>query len=345
MPHTELWSLPASAALFAAAAALITAFGVLMTRVAARLAERTGLGEAVMGALFVGGSTSLAEVVTSSAAAIEGHPALAVSNAIGSIAGQTAFLAVVDMAYRKANLEHAAASAENLMLGAFLVTLLAIPILASMIPSVALWAVHPATLVLLAGYVYGLRLVSQTHEMPMWQPRRTRETAPKDRSGQAPAGETLAGLWSRFALAALFVAFSGWMLARAAISISARTGLSETVVGGLFTGLSSSLPEFVTAFAAVRMGALTLAVGDVLGGNAFDTVIVAVSDLLYRDGPIYAAIHEGELFLISLAILMTGILLMGLLRRQRHGIGNIGTESAVILVLYVGAFALLFSIT
>ncbi len=341
MSQAEPWSLGASVMLFVLAAVLITVFGVRMTRVAGRLAQRTGFGEAVMGALFVGASTSLAEIVTSSAAAVEGYPALAVSNALGSIAGQTAFLAVVDMGYRKANLEHAAASAENLMLGAFLLTLLAVLVLAAVMPAVELWAVHPASLALFVAYVYGIRLVSQTHKMPMWQPRRTRDTAAKDRTDAIPPGETLVGLWLRFALAAAFVAFAGWLLAHAAIGISARTGLSETAVGGLFTGLSSSLPEFVTALTAVRMGALTLAVGDVLGGNAFDTLIVAVADVLYRDGSVYAAVSEWELFLISLTMLMTGILLMGLLHRERHGIGNIGLESVLILALYIGAFTAL----
>ncbi|NIR58260.1 MAG: hypothetical protein GWO02_01425 [Gammaproteobacteria bacterium] len=89
------------------------------------------------------------------------------SNAVGSIAVKTAFLAVADMAYRKAHLGHAAASAENLVMGAFLMTLLAIPLMAIGPPQIAVLGVHPASLVLIAAYVAGIRLVSLTHEMPM----------------------------------------------------------------------------------------------------------------------------------------------------------------------------------
>lgn len=96
----------------------------MITRVAVELAKVTGLGEAVMGALFLGARTSLPEIATSVTAAIGGHADLAMSNAIGSVAGQTAFLALADMAYRHANLEHAAASAENLMLAALLTAIL-----------------------------------------------------------------------------------------------------------------------------------------------------------------------------------------------------------------------------
>jgi len=336
----ELWSLGAAVAFFILAAALITVFGVTMSVAAGRLADQTGLGQAVMGAVFVGGSTSLAEIVTSVTAAAGGHPDLAVSNAVGSIAGQTAFLAVVDMAYRKANLEHAAASAENLVLGAFLVTLLAVPMLAMTLPDAGAWGVHLATPALVLIYVYGIRLVSKTHQMPMWYPRRTRETVSERSTGGAPR-RGAGGLWLRFALSAACVAPAGWLLTQSAVVLSARTGLSETVVGGLFTGLSSSLPELVTAVTAVRMGALTLAVGDVLGGNAFDTLILAASDLAYREGPIYRALAQEQLFLLALTVLLTGILLLGLLHRERHGIGNIGLESVLILGLYAGAFSLL----
>jgi cation:H+ antiporter len=114
----------ASLALFSLAGALILVFGTMITRVAVQLAKVTGLGEAVMGALFLGARTSLPEIATSVTAAIVGHADLAMSNAIGSVAGQTAFLALADMAYRHANLEHAAASAENLMLAALLTAIL-----------------------------------------------------------------------------------------------------------------------------------------------------------------------------------------------------------------------------
>ncbi|MDR4495003.1 MAG: hypothetical protein MRJ99_11260 [Nitrospirales bacterium] len=128
----------------------------------------------------------------------------------------------------------------------------------------------------------------------------------------------------------------GWLVAHAGIVISARTGLSETVVGTLFTAVSTSLPELVTVMTAVRHGALTLAVGGVLGGNAFDTLLVAISDVIHKDGSIYVHIPEHLLFLSALTILMTGILLMGLVQREKHGVGNIGFESFLILSIYVG---------
>ena len=113
--------------------------------------------------------------------------------------------------------------------------------------------------------------------------------------------------------------------------------MSEGLVGGVFTAVSTSLPELVIAITAVRLGALTLAIGDIIGGNAFDTLFIAVSDIAYRQGSIYTGISHIEKFWLAVTILMTGVILMGLLHRERHGIANIGWESAIVLVLYVAS--------
>jgi cation:H+ antiporter len=140
----------------------------------------------------------------------------------------------------------------------------------------------------------------------------------------------------------VIVAIAGYSVGTAGVSLSVQTGLSESLVGGLFTALSNSLPELVTIIAAVRQGALTLAVGGAIGGNSFDVMLLAFSDFAYRQGSIYHALAARQVFVVALTILMTGILLLGLLRREKHGIGNIGFESVLVLLLYLGGFSLLF---
>jgi cation:H+ antiporter len=99
-----------------------------------------------------------------------------VSNAVGGIAAQTAFLALADMAHRRANLEHAAASIENLLQGALLVVLLALPLLALSAPELVVWGVNPASILLVATYVLGIRLAAKARAQPLWTPARTAET-------------------------------------------------------------------------------------------------------------------------------------------------------------------------
>ena len=333
-----------SAVLFAASAIVILVAGTRLTNVADALADRTGLGEALVGAVLLGASTSLSGIVTSVTAAYAGSAELAISNAAGGIAAQTVFLAVADAVYRRANLEHAAASTANLAQGTLLISLLAIPLMAFAGPQVTVLGVHPATPLMLAAYLFGLRIISKTQEEPMWGPRETDETqneADQDSEDEDTAGLSLTGLWLRFAAFALVIGVAGWVVARTGINIAAQTGLTATFVGGILTAVVTSLPELVTSVAAVRRGALTLAVGGIIGGNAFDTIFVAFSDIAYRDGSIYHAITGQQVYLISLTILMTGVLLLGLLRREERGIVNIGFESFLILLLYVGSFTLL----
>ncbi|TKB51454.1 sodium:calcium antiporter [Ferrimonas sediminicola] len=335
------WPLVAVIIAFAAVAAVIGWFGIQMTRLARDLASGTGLGEALVGALFIGASTSLSGITTSVSAASSGHPQLAVSNCLGGIAAQTAFLALADIAYRRANLEHAAASAENLFLAAFVLTLLSIHVLALSTPDVALFAVHPATLLLVIFYVVGIHLLARTHTMPMWLPRRTKDTSREPAAPPRLRRRSLGPLWLKFAGCAAVVALAGWSLARLAVPLGEKSGLSNGLVGGVFTAVSTSIPELVVAITAVRMGALNLAVGDIVGGNAFDTLFVAAADLAYRQDSIYAVISRVEQFWLATAMLMTGVLLMGLIYRQRHGPGNIGLESVALLAIYLGGVMIL----
>ncbi len=137
-----------------------------------------------------------------------------------------------------------------------------------------------------------------------------------------------------FLLAAIVIAVAGTRLAQSA-------GLSHTLFGSVFTAITTSLPELITVLAAVRRQAYTLAVGDIIGGNTFDVLFLAFSDLTYRPGSIYHTLESSHFFLVALTIAMVSVLLLGLLRRERHGLGGIGFESIALLVLYTVGMAVL----
>lgn len=335
------WGLTQALIAFSFCAAVIAAAGTRITRVVDQLADRTGIGEAAAGAVLLGAATSLGGSVLSVTAAWNNHPELAVSNALGGIAVQTFFLAVADMVYRRANLEHAAASVPNLMQNGLLICLLAVIMLAPMLPDVTVLGVHPVTPVLFGFYIYGIYLVRLTSESPMWRPFQTRETR-EDVPDDTTAMPSMARLWGEFLSLMAILGVAGWTLEPSATTIAKETGLGLTAVGVLLTAISTSIPELVTSVAAVRRGALTLAVGGIIGGNAFDTLFTAASDIAYRKGSIYHAMSEDSRFWVALTLLMSGILVMGLIRREREGIGRIGAESMAILVLYIAGVLLMF---
>ena len=148
-------------------------------------------------------------------------------------------------------------------------------------------------------------------------------------------------LAARFVFLMLVLGVAGFTMEHAASNIAEATWFSFTAVGVLFTATATSLPELVTSIAAVRRGALTLAVGGIIGGNAFDTLFTAASDVAYREGSIYHAMPQSVVFWATLTLLMAAVLIMGLIRREKRGPAGIGVESMVLLLLYATGVALL----
>lgn len=336
-------SLPAILLIFLACAGVIGICGVLMTGRADTLADRTGLGEAMVGAIILGAATSLSGTVVSVTAALDGRASLAFSNSVGGIAAQTAFLAIADMAFRRANLEHAAAEATNLIQGVLLIALLGLPLIAMTAPEVTIWAVHPVSFAIPLVYLGGLAVARQVREEPMWTPVETEDTrsdTPEDDEDPETDRKSTARLFAEFAALMMVMGIAGWLIARSGSALIDRIGLSASLVGALMTAVATSLPELVTTVAAVRRGALQLAVGGIIGGNMFDTLFLTLSDAAYRDGSLYHAVTGQDYFWVAIGILMTSVLLAGLITRERHGPIRMGIDSLALLAVYAGAIAI-----
>lgn len=329
------WPLLWIVGLFGFAGLLIVVVGTRLTGVVDQLADRTRLGEAIAGGIFLGATTSLPDIVVSTMAAATGHPEIAVTNALGGIAVQTVFLAVADLTYRRANLEHAAASMTNMIQATLLIVLLAAPMLAMSTPGVSFLGVHPVTPAIFIVYVLCQRMIVRHRDNPGWHPQQTAETVEDEVEAERSKYSTGA-LWGQFVVTALIVVGAGYLVAETGVALAETTGLSGSAVGAVMTGVVTSLGELVTSIAAVRRGALTLAVGGIIGGNAFDALLVPLSDVAYRDGSIFHAIGDAPIFVAAVTIIMTAVLLMGLLRREMKGVGNIGFEGCIILALYAG---------
>lgn len=328
-------SLVLAISIFIAATLVIIFAGTALTKYADRLADKTGLGEAFVGAVFLGAVTSIAGIITSIAAAFNNHPELAISNAIGGIAAQTIFLAIADITYRKVNLEHASASLANLMQGVLLIGLLTFVILGIVSPEFTLFNIHPISYIIILVYLAGTRMISIAKKKPMWNPKITGTTV-EDKPDQENIENTvLSHLVIKFIVLSILVGSSGYAIAISGISISNQTELSEGFVGSIFTAVATSLPELIVTLAAVRQKALALAVGNIIGGNSFDVLFVAFSDIAYQEGSILHNITTDQSFIVALTMLMISVLILGLLHRQPKGIANIGWESAFIIGLYI----------
>ncbi len=319
------------------AASVVVLSSIKATGLADMIADRTGMGEAVMGAIVLGAATSLAGTVVSVNAAWHGDASYAVSNAVGGIAAQTLFLALADLYYRGPNLEHAAAEPANLFQTVLLIGFLSLPIAAMAGPDVSYLGVHPVSVLLVVAYVAGVKLTTAMRDQPMWRPVKTSATREDEPEESTDEDEPLRVHVIRFVGLVALMGLSGWVISQSGAVFIARYGLSSSLVGALGTAVVTSLPELVTTLTAVRRGALQLAVGGIIGGNTFDTLFLVFSDVAYREGSIYHAARMNDLFWMATGLLMTVILLSGLILRQREGPGRIGVESVLMMLVYATA--------
>lgn len=323
-----------------AAAAVLIYVGPKLTSVVDALADVTGWGEAVAGAILLGAATSMPGLVTTLVAAIEGRAEFAVSNALGGIAAQTLFIAIADVGYRNVNLEHAAASMPNLLQATVVMALVGLVMAGAIGPQVELGWIHPASVLLVVTYVYGLRLVRVAHDQPMWRPRRTSDTQ-EDEPDPDNLSLSTTRLWAGFVGLVGIVTAVGFVIGQAGLALADATPLSDALVAVAGTAVITSLPELVTTVAAVRQGAVNLGVGDILGGNAFDVLFVAAADVAFTGGSIYAGVDRPTLFMAAITVILTAIFGAGLLHRQRGGIGFEGLAMFVVYGLGIAGVALL----
>ena len=131
-----------------------------------------------------------------------------------------------------------------------------------------------------------------------------------------PAGQTR-DEWRRFGLAALVVLAAGSWLPQVADGLATSMGLSRSFVGTVLMAVVTTLPEMAVTLGALRLGALDMAIGNLLGSNLFNVMILAVDDVFYVRGPLLAdaaSVHAGT---AVAALVMTGLVIIGLVMRPQ----------------------------
>jgi cation:H+ antiporter len=147
--------------------------------------------------------------------------------------------------------------------------------------------------------------------------------------------------WRRFGLAAALVLAAGSWLPEVADGLAQALGLSRSFVGTVFMALVTTLPEMAVTVAALRLGALDMAIGNLLGSNLFNVVILAFDDLAYARGPLLADVAPVHAGTAATALVMTGLVLVGLVMRPQGRVLRVTSWVSVGLVAAYGINAAL----
>lgn len=317
-------------ALAICSAAIIIA-GVRLTQYGDAIADKTGLGGTWIGVVLIASVTSLPELATGvSAVTVVGAPEIAAGDVLGSCAFNLLILVAVDLLNRPDGL-YRAASEGHIVSSGFGVILLAVIglglVLSQAGMSLGVGHVGAYSILLLALYAIAIRTVFRYETLHVAQ---FSESAP-DNYPQI----TLIQASARYAAAAIVVILAGTWLPFIGEDLASQMGWYQSFVGTLFIALATSLPEVVVTIAAVRLGAVNMAVGSLLGSNLFNAAILGIDDLLYGRGPLLEHVAPSHAGSALIAIMMTAVAVVGLIYRPHRIRHVIGWASLVLIAIYL----------
>ncbi len=149
-------------------------------------------------------------------------------------------------------------------------------------------------------------------------------------------GLTLSNAAVRYSAAAAAVVIAGTALPFVGKQISLQMGWHQSFVGTLFVAFATSVPEIVVTVAALRLGAIDMAIGNLFGSNLFDIAILAVDDLFYRPGPLLAHVAPTHAVSALSTMIMTGVAIIGLLYRPKTRVlRTVGWGSLFLFCIYL----------
>ena len=323
---------------FLVLAAIIVAGGTLLAKTADRIGQLTGLGGSLAGFLLLASATSLPELVIDAQAAWLDAADLAIGDLLGSSLFNLLILGVIDLTHRRPMRILSSVSAAHALSAATSIVLTSIILLSMLVRApgellgigVGPWAIGIV-------YLFSVRLIY------IDQKAAASSVVVAENSAAVGSG-SLKTYVLAFAGGTLLVLLCGPLLVRVADALAIESGLGGTIIGTTFVALTTSLPEITTTLTAVRLGAYSLAAGNIFGSNCFNIAILPIVDLCYRPGPVLHSVSPNHAITATAVILITGIAMMGLLYRAKKRYWLVEPDALLVVVLAVAALALIIAV-
>ena len=224
---------------------------------ASALARRFHLPELLIGATVVSIGTTLPEVMVSTMSALSGHGEIAYGNAIGSVICNAALIAAITIAVRPGKVDPKTLKMPVLFFFA-----------AAAIYCVAAYGfgkfTRPMGFIMLAMFV--AYIAANIHQM---------KNAPAEDHEEEEETMPLPRMLILLVLGAVLIAMGANLLVDNGTLIAQALGVPESVIALTFVALGTSLPELVTAITSLIKGHSDLSLGNVVGANVFNLVLVS----------------------------------------------------------------------
>ncbi len=322
-------------------AAVITWAGTLLSKYGDVIADKTGWGRAWIGAILIAGVTSLPELASGvSAVAWLNAPNLAAGAVLGSCLFNLALIAMIDLAYQPGRVLARAQDVHILSggLGVLMLGMVAMGVLIG--PALNGFGgvgVSVLSIALVLLYAVGGRMIAGLEKERMGEVLEV--GAEQGNYDSIPARKA----YIIFILSAISVIALGIWLASIGDRLSTTTGLSRSFVGNLFLALTTSLPEIAASLAAIRLGAIDLAIGNVLGSNLFNIALFFAFDLADGQANFWASLTTANAFAAVMTIMMTGVVIISLMYRASPKTPyRFSWDGFALVAMYLGSMAMLY---
>lgn len=330
--------------------ALVILAGGRLAALGDKLSAITGLGHSWVGAIMLGGVTSLPElVVTIGAVTVVTAPALVFGNVLGSNCFNLLIIVVLD-----ATLVGGAVLARGS--GAHLLSA-ALGLMLMLIVAAGFILGQPGALLGGAPWLFSILLaVSFAAAMRVMYAREKKasEKAGKDSNREKMTPAQKRAVILKFCAFALVIVGAGLWLSVLGDTLGSHEfpgglTLGKTFVGFLFIAIATSLPELSVSISAARQGFYDLALGNIFGSNIANMSFIFVAEIFLkpRGKDMFGSVENPAALLVTVcaACLMTVIAIIGMAGRPRRTIMNLGPGSIALALTYILSMFVVFKIS
>jgi cation:H+ antiporter len=318
---------------FAICSTALTFFAYRLCKEGIILSQKTTISQGFIGMVFLAAATSFPEIATAvTSVFFLGKIGLGYGDIIGSIIVNSMILVGLDYFSGTGRMIPRLSRANartNLYLICALMLIIISAIIRSRFPSMfSLGPLGLESIFVILVYIIAMKTIKEAEA--------DEEDMPQ---GSAQAG--FFAIWGKFAGLLVIVMVLGGFMARIGEGIILETGMSETFTGTLFLGFATSLPEIIVSFAALRAGALNMAVGNILGSNLFDAAVIPILDLCTAK-PILSLLTLGQVYITGIALLMAVVFAIGHYWIKKQTKFKFSPDTLIIFLIGISGFVIIY---
>lgn len=293
---------------------------------ASKLSEILGIPKYVIGATIVSFATTMQEIIVSVAAALDGHSAMAIGNAVGSVSANTGIILALSLFFLPVAIKREEYLFKNsLYIGTLLLLLISF--------KDRIFDRADCLLLLLAGILFlvenvknavckkedsvskGKKANTQLHKKI--DARKSGEKQRKDKRNKwKEKGSSIWETFFWFCIGAVCIVAGSELLVHSACKIAEILHISEDIISVTIVAMGTSLPELVTTVTAILKKESSLSVGNIIGANMIDSAFILPICTLLSGEKLPVSLQMAQIDM-PLCILISVLALLPMLIRQK----------------------------